>query len=38
MIRMLFGCQDPDLDPLVTGADPHPDPAPDSDPSIFKEK
>jgi hypothetical protein len=39
-IHMFLGLLDPDLDPLVRGMDPEPDPAldPDPDPSIIIQK
>jgi len=39
-IHVFLGLQDPDLDPLVRGMDPDPDPAldPDPDPSIIIKK
>jgi hypothetical protein len=37
-IHMFLGLLDPDLDPLVRGMDPDPDPALDPDPSIIMQK
>jgi hypothetical protein len=39
-IHMFLGLLDPDLDPLVRGMDPDPDPTldPDPDPSIIMQK
>jgi hypothetical protein len=37
-IHMFLGLLDLDPDPLVRGMDPHPDPAPDLDLSIPKQK
>jgi hypothetical protein len=35
---MFLGLLDPDLDPLVRGMDPDPDPTLDPDPSIIMQK
>ncbi len=37
-IHVFLGLLDLDPDPLIRGMDPEPDPAPDSDPSIIKQK
>ncbi len=37
-IHMFLGLLDPDLDPLVRGMDPDPDPALDPDPSTVMQK